>query len=439
MRKRAALLAAALLAASAAAQAADGAERQPSQVRIVEEDGRYRLLVDGEPFHIRGAGGSSRLQELAARGGNSFRTWRPEPTEAATFALLDEAQRLGLKVTMGLEVARERHGFDYDDPDAVAAQLARLREEVEAYRDHPALLMWAAGNELNLEATNPAVWDAVDDIAEMIHEVDPNHPVMTTLAGIGSDTIAEIKARADSLDLIGVQLYGNIDTLPTALEETRWTGPYVVTEWGPTGHWESPETSWGAPVEDTATRKAELLQERYRRDIDSDRTQGLGSYVFLWGNKQERTPTWYGLFLPSGEATPGVDAMQRLWTGSWPANRSPSITPPLLDGRGATDSVTLAPGATVEARVEAADPDGDALAFRWYVLEESTATSTGGDPEDVPPEVAVATTETAPGRIRLTAPAEAGNYRLFVEVRDGHDHAAYANLPFRVQAGAADD
>ena len=40
----------------------------------------------------------------------------------------------------------------------------------------------------------------------------------------------------------------------------------------------------------------------------------------------------------------------------------------------------------------------------------------------------------ADGRLHFTAPATAGNYRLFVEVRDGHDHAAYANIPFRVEA-----
>ena len=277
----------------------------PSQVRITHEDGRYMMRVDGQPFRIKGAGmAGAGAGALAARGGNSFRTWDSGTDVTEVRAMLDEAQRHGLKIAMGIAVGNERHGFDYDDDAAVAAQLTRIREEVNLYKEHPAVLMWVVGNELNLHYSNPKVWNAVGAIADMIHREDPNHPVMTTLAGFDKQLIDLLKARAPSLDLIGIQLYGDIGALPEKLWTSGWTGPYVVTEWGPTGHWESPLTSWKAPVEDDATRKAQLLQQRYEQVIATDTTQGLGSYVFLWGNKQERTPTWYGLFLPSGESTP---------------------------------------------------------------------------------------------------------------------------------------
>lgn len=405
----------------------------PSQVRVVETHGVWHLTVDGAPFRIRGAGGSGGdLEALAARGGNALRTWSTGPDHAAVDAMLDRAQRNGLRVAMGLAVGKERHGFDYDDADAVAAQLARIRAEVAAHRDHPAVLMWLVGNELNLEARNPKVWDAVNAIAEAIREIDPHHPVMTPLAGFDAALIATLKARAPALDLIGVQLYGDIEGVQGRLRAAGWTGAYVVTEWGPTGHWESPETAWGAPIEDDASRKAQLLAERYVRDIDSDRAQGLGSFVFLWGQKQERTPTWYGLFLPGGESTPAVDAMQYAWTGTWPANRAPSITPLRIDGRLAGDSVTLAPGASHVASVEAEDIDGDLVEYRWVLREESRATTIGGDPETLPPAVPLARADVEAGRLHFDAPTAPGHYRLFVEAHDGQGHAAYANIPFQV-------
>lgn len=406
----------------------------PADVRITQEEGRYVLRVDGAPFRVKGAGMGGEGQEaLAARGGNSFRTWGTGTDVAKVRAMLDRAQRNGLKVAMGIEVGNERHGFDYDDDAAVAAQLSRIRDEVNLYKDHPAVLMWVVGNELNLHYSNPKVWNAVGAIADMIHREDPHHPVMTTLAGFDKPLIDLLKARAPSLDLIGIQLYGDIGALPEKLKTSGWTGPYVVTEWGPTGHWESPLTTWKAPIEDDASRKAQLLQQRYEQVIVADTTQGLGSYVFLWGNKQERTPTWYGLFLPTGESTPAVDAMQYVWTGAWPKNRAPSIAPLRLDGRVATDSVTLRAGADAFAKIEARDVDGDALQYRWTVLHESTATSIGGDREDVPEKVDVAPKDDGQGGMRFTAPRKAGTYRLFVEVLDGHGHAAYANLPFRVE------
>lgn len=405
----------------------------PSEVRIVEEDGSYRLLVNGASFRVKGAGLEGGSQEaLAARGGNAFRTWRPGSSTESGRALLDRAQRNGLFVALGLEMRGERHGFDFSDPSAVAAEVTRLRIEVARYKDHPALLMWVVGNELNLDATNPAVWDAVDDVAEMIHEVDPNHPVMTTLAGIDRPLIEQLSARADSLDLIGIQIYGDIAQLPLKLRESGWTGPYLVTEWGPTGHWESPSTAWGAPIEDDSSTKARLIEQRYAKYIDTDRRQGLGSFVFLWGDKQERTPTWYGLFLPSGESTASVDAMQRAWTGSWPQNRSPAVTPIDIEGRRATDDITLAPGTVHVATITASDPEGDALSYRWTVMAESTATSIGGDPEPVPAIVPTPVSGTDHGQVEFVTPTDAGSYRLFVEVRDGNGNAAYANAPFQV-------
>ncbi|WP_189455141.1 glycoside hydrolase family 2 TIM barrel-domain containing protein [Cognatilysobacter bugurensis] len=441
MQSRARALAAALIAvASTTATAiASGptapapSPEGPSSVRIVEDDGRYRLLVNGAPFHVKGAGLQGGDQEaLAARGGNAFRTWRPDSPSESGREMLDRAKRNGLFVALGIEVGKERHGFDYDDPAAVAAQQARIRAEVLQYKDHPALLMWVVGNELNLEATNPAVWDAVDSIAEMIHEIDPNHPVMTTLAGIDRAVVEQVKARADSLDLLGIQLYGDIDGLPQKLRESGWTGPYIVTEWGPTGHWESPLTAWGAPIEDDSSTKARLLERRYRTAIESDRRQGLGSFVFLWGQKQERTPTWYGLFLPSGESTASIDAMQRVWTGRVPGNVSPSITPIEIEGRRAVESITLVPGRSYAARVDTDDADGDALDHRWTIRAESTARTVGGDPEEVPTEVATRFEVNQGGGVRFDAPLHPGAYRLFVEVRDGAGHAAYANAPFQV-------
>ena len=122
---------------------------------------------------------------------------------------------------MGLDLSRERHGFDYSDTNAVAKQLANIRSQVLKFKDHPALLMWDIGNELNLNSKNPKVWDAVNDISKMIHQIDPNHPTTTSLAGISKGLIDQIKLRAPDLDLLCIQSYADIVNLPRELTGER--------------------------------------------------------------------------------------------------------------------------------------------------------------------------------------------------------------------------
>ena len=403
-------------------------------VEIAEVDGAFQLLRGGEVYRIKGAGlefGS--IEALVAHGGNSFRTWRTDNGRETGQQVLDRAAALGVTVAMCIEIGRERHGFDYDDEEAVAAQLAYARGEVLKYKDHPALLTWIIGNEANLHFENPKVFNAINGIAKMIHEVDGRHPATTALAGFDEQLATLIRTRAPDLDFVSIQMYGDIVNLPRKLEEANYDGPYFVTEWGATGHWEVPKTAWGAPIEHNSSEKAQSYLRSYQTAIATDPAHAIGSYVFLWGQKQERTPTWYGMFLADGSETEVIDVMHYIWNGAWPANRSPRLEGLLLDGKSALEDVTLQPGGRYEATVTASDPDGDELSFRWEIMRESEATQTGGDKEDVPERLPGLVDASGPAEVRLIAPGEPGAYRLFVYVYDGQGHAGHANVPFLVE------
>jgi hypothetical protein len=420
-----------LVAAGTSCQAASPAA--VVKVELRQTDGQWRLHRDGEPFYIKGAGiehGS--IEKLREHGGNSFRTWSTDNGRDTGKQILDRALTNGLCVAMGLDVDHERRGFDYDDTNAVAKQFELLKSQVLEYKDHPALLLWVVGNELNFEK-NPKVWDAVNDLSRMIHEVDPNHPTTTTLAGFNPETVTLVQTRASDLDFLSFQMYYDIINLPKYLREAKWDQPYIVTEWGATGHWECGKTAWGAPLENDSTTKADLYEKRFRAVIEPDQTLCLGSYVFLWGNKQERTPTWYGMFLDSGEETAPVDVMHHAWTGNRPGNQCPRLEGIWLDGRTAPQSVRLEAGQAVVVKVAASDPDEDALTFHWGVMEESTSTNVGGDAEHRPPEVPGVITDSARAETSLQAPSKPGAYRLFAYVYDGQGHAAHANIPFQVE------
>lgn len=401
--------------------------KEPVPVKIVETKLGYALLRAGKPYFIKGAGGSNYLDKLKNYGGNSVRTWSTHNGKQ----ILDDAQSLGLTVTMGLAVGSERHGFDYNDQNAINNQLERIRAEVMEFKSHPALIIWAIGNELNLHYNNPKVWDAVEQIAVMIKSIDPNHLITTTLAGINQSEIDHIKSKCPSLDLIAVQVYGGLAKVPEQIHASGWDKAYIVTEWGPTGHWEGPQTPWNAAIEETSKEKAIVYKSRYEASITKDKNC-LGSYVFLWGQKQERTPTWYGLFTEAGEESEVIDVMHYLWKGKWPKNRAPRLDSLLLNHKKATDVVYLKPESKYDIKAYVSDPDNDKLNVRWELLHESTDLKEGGDREDKPVSLTNHIKSTSLKEATLIAPKKEGAYRLFIYVTDGNNHVATANIPFFV-------
>jgi hypothetical protein len=407
----------------------------PIKVEITKTDTGYQLMRGGEPYTIRGAGMSvDHIESFAGHGGNSIRNWTTDNEPQNIRALLDRAHANGVTVMLCLPMQAERWGFDYDDADAVAEQLETMRGEVLEFRDHPALLAWIIGNELNHGYTNPRVYDAVNDVAEMIHELDPNHPATTTVAGFRAEVVADIQARAPALDFISFQAYGELFVLPERIADSGFEDPFMVTEWGAIGHWEVGKTAWGAPIEATSSQKADVFLRAYRDVLGKLGDQLIGSYVFYWGQKQERTPTWFGLLTAAGEETEAVDIMHYLWNGSWPENRSPQVRSIRLDGREPHASVRLRTGERVTARVQVVDPDGDPVTYHWELKPESEATQIGGDHEDAILSLDGFIEDASSANALVTAP-EPGAYRLFVYAYDGRGHAAHANFPFLVVAG----
>lgn len=400
---------------------------QAIPVEVVQTAGGYTLHRGGEPYYIRGAGGHDNLDELLVLGGNSIRTWSAEDADE----ILDAAHEKGLTVMFGLWVQHERHGFNYDDEAAVQAQLNHFRNIVTKYKDHPALLLWGVGNEVDLFYSNTKVWDAVQDIAAMIHEVDPNHPTSTVTAGIDSTEIYLIKTKAPDIDIFACNTYGDLYKTPSNIIKYGWDGPFIIAEWGPNGHWEVEKTEWGAPIEQTSIEKAESYGSRYGNYIAAYRDKCIGSYVFLWGQKQETTSTWYGLFTEGGNPTEPLDRLYAAWQGREPENAAPSITSLTLDNRTGVNSIYLKAEDVYEASLTFTDDQND-VDVDWFVYSESTAQSAGGDFEESIPPVLGLFSRRGDDYARFRAPEEEGAYRLYVFITDNAGKVAYANIPFYV-------
>jgi hypothetical protein len=391
------------------------------KTELVQTDGKWQLLRDGKPYFIKGVGGDASKTMLAEVGGNSYRTWGADNLDAR----LDEAQRLGLTVAVGIWLEHERHGFDYSDEKFVAKQFERAKKTIERYKDHPAVLMWGIGNEMEgyKEGDDPRIWHAVEQIAAMAKQVDPNHPTMTVTAEIGAQRVASINRYCPSIDIHGINSYGGIASIAQRYMAAGGTKPYVMTEFGPVGTWEVGKNKFNALVEPTSTQKGEMYRRGYESAIAS-RPLCLGGFAFTWGAKQEATATWFGMLLPDGTKLAAVEVMSELW-GKPMTNHVPRIEPITLEPG---DQVT--PGASVTATVKVIDPDGDPIKIEWQLHRDTEKLGVGGDREDptkqFPDAIERSTDES---RVEVTIPPRDGVYRIYAIARDGHGNGATANAP----------
>lgn len=400
---------------------------------IVKESGRYRVAVNGASMYIKGVGGTNRLDIASANGANAFRTWGG--TVEAVKKNVEMAKANNMYIMQGIALTKDVNAY-YDEK-----YKNEKREEVrllaETFKECPQIFAWGIGNEVELGKANVAeMWKFIDELARIIKSIDKKHLVANVLCiPFALDSVA---AYAPNLDYVGINSYGSIDKLGEMIENTAYKGPFMVTEWGPSGFWEMPATAWKAPIEQNSEEKRIVYEERYNNYILSN-PRCMGSFVFLWGQKEERTPTWFSMFVEGnvdglplkGEKTPMVEAMQRVWTGKEPTQTAPVLKKFTLNGKEAIESVTVKPNATLKGEAFAVDKEGGKLTYVWEVLKEATVLGFGGSYEPRPERVGqVALTEENNHEISIGNP---GNYRLYVYVLDNTGYVATANMPFRVE------
>jgi hypothetical protein len=237
----------------------------PSIVAVTGSGYRYQYTVNGVPRIIRGIGYNVRYRRLpdaerarlldrdfaALRqaGVNTVFGW--EPTEF-DMLLLDTAHRHGLGVAPPFQLDPEAA---YADP-AVREQItADVLAWVATYRDHPALRMWAIGNEVLHKLVYPSwmpmrsdpAWeqrarDFAAFYAELIDKVraaDPNHPIVHRDA-----EDAYLTWLRDALQTSGRRpwfIYGvntytpRLAEILTSWPRQGWDVPLLVSEFAPGG------------------------------------------------------------------------------------------------------------------------------------------------------------------------------------------------------------
>ncbi|WP_229240271.1 glycoside hydrolase family 2 TIM barrel-domain containing protein [Dyadobacter sp. SG02] len=410
-------------------------EKQPNRsakVHIDQREGRYTLIRNGKPFHIKGAGGYSHFRELHEAGGNTLRTW--DTTQLAQ--ILDSAQKYELAVIVGLPLPNSGDISFYNDPQITQTRYRALQSLIKRFKNHPAVLMWCLGNELDFpyKWTYSDFYDSFNALTDMIHREDPDHPVTTTVLNFNPKYIFNIGLRCD-VDLISFNIFSNLPLLRKDLDDLAWLwkGPYMLLEWGINGPWQgTQQTAWGAYIEDTSKKKAEIYQQSYRQFMPLNDPRFLGACVFFWGNKQETTHTWFSIFDEYGNVSETVGAMRGIWTGKPTPVIYPEIKYMLLNTQGARDNILLNPSANASAEVLLFKGHDRIRSVRWQIFQEDWYRENHLNSTRKLVPLATAESDGRNLRFSFAAPKQEGPYRIFATIYDNAGNFASCNTPFYV-------
>ena len=404
-----------------------------AQVTMQKSGEGYELLVDGQKTYINGVGGTFKMDVAAASGANACRTWGGNiPTVERTVA---EAKANGMYIMQGIGLTKDPKMYENEE------YKNRLRQEcralAERFKDDESIIFWGIGNEIELNGNStPQAWEFVNELSLLIKSIDKRH-LTSAVITYNQKSLNLVAKYAPSLDFVGINCYGGINSLRRMVATSDYKGPYLVTEWGPTGWWECAKTAWGAPIEQSSEEKRICYEERF--NIIKEDPRCLGSFVFLWGQKEERTPTWFCMFtesnvegLPfSGLKAATVEGMERVWTGKEPAQTAPVISSMTADGLTVKENPTFEAGRKIKVKADVKDRENKKLTYVWEVLKEATITATGGAYEPRPDRVGEVKTTKRP-RLDLTI-AEPGAYRVYLYALDGTGYASATNLPILVK------
>ena len=409
-----------LALAVSTARGASAGDGGPIPVEVVETAEGWSLLRGGEPFLVKGAGWGAPIDTVVQAGGNTIRTWG---VASNTGDLLDAAHARDMTVLLGLWMKHPENGFDYTDPVAVQEQEDSLVAQAMQFKDHPALLGWGVGNEVEILDDSGPVWRAIGSLATALKKIDPNHPTVAVTAEIGTAHEQRLAIYCPDIDIWGINAYGGLPSLPARLTARGYEGPYLVTEYAGAGPWEVPLTSWNAPFEPTSTQKAASYAGGWNSVVAADPGRCLGGIPFVWRPAPDPADTWFPMLTWDARPLGAVEAMTEAWTGRTTRDRTPTI------GGIQLSDLVVPSSATFSASVSAEDPEGASLQYDWYLardLFDATGSWTGCSST-------VRCLETDAPFVQVRAPYESGPWRIFVVASDPSGKAAMASHPLYVE------
>lgn len=407
-------------------------------IQIQKSNDVYHIHDQNQIVFVKGAAGNSNFSDLKAIGGNVIRTWSTKNIDA----ILDSALVNDLRVIVGLSIVESYYLDFYSDEIKVQKQFDKIESDVQRIKNHPALFMWIAGNELDFpyRFKYRKFYKPYRKIVKMIKKEDPDHPVTTSLVNFSRRTVVNVLIKVPELDFLSFNTFGGkLEQLRGDLErfEWFWNGPYLLTEWGGQGYWEVNQTQWSVPLENSSMKKAEQLRKLYKNHIPWDDGRNMGTCVFFWGTKQEMTQTWFSIFGTEGQPTQTVAELEDLWNNEINEKNFPQVDQIFFDDYKIDDILVFSNSEIKTARVHFSNTTEENIKITWHIMHEDWYYSKHLQQFDFKLDSDYLIKQEGE-QLWFRVPEKEGPYRLYVYVENEFGNMATANLPFYVMNKSVD-
>lgn len=413
-------------------------------VSIEKTDNGFQFIRNGKPFYIKGAAGNAYLKELADAGGNTIRLYDTTNLQIN----LDQAWKYGLAVILDIPIPPySKNSYMDENENMVLKQ--KVRDLIINYKNHPALLMWNLGNEVNypkiywkdfikVNNSKKRFIKNFNELIDIIKSEDTNHPVSTSKWNIEIAHYASFKIFSPGIDIVSFNVFGDTKNINDKMNQYYFLFgefPFYVSEFGPDGWWlpESKITPWFSSIEQSSEKKAEQINSRYSLIENSQNC--FGSLLFYWGNKYESTHTWFSMF-KDGFKSEVIMEMEYLWGHSKFKPEFIGLEYMLVEKRGAADNIIFNPGELKNAELKLNVNSIDSIGIKWEIYpdvwfhgwnEEKYNTKKMKPP--VPMDCQI---QSGKNFATFITPDKEGLYRIFAYVYNKNGYFASTNTPFYV-------
>ncbi len=391
----------------------------------------FELIRNGKPFYIQGAGGNSYFKELAETGANTIRVYDTLNLDR----VLNDAHRNNLAVIVDIPLPKYDKKYNmYSDEAENEILKKQVKSLVAKHKNHPALLFWNLGNELG----HPLVFwknsfiSTFNDLVDIIHEEDPNHPVSTSIGGVSRRSTSIIYLFSPKLDLLSFNSFGNTKNIN--LKQISFifgNRPYYYSELGSDGPWEAELTSWSAHIEQTSTKKAEQIRSRFGIIEQNHEGSCVGSLVFYWGERMERTMTWFSLFVNNYKSEI-IKELEYLWKNSDSVPELMGLNYMLVAGKGAKDNIVLKPNELILAEVKYNGLISDSILIKWEIQHDTWQSDYRNDLANNVVKTVDSFVNYKNNTATFVTPSLEGPYRIYVYLIDSNGYFASTNTPFYI-------